>query len=73
MQREETVAYSMCTQLFEKIAREGRKVGLGLVLSSQQEKDDSDYGDYLCHEQKDRQAFSSVTAVEETDDDDLPF
>ena len=197
---EETVAYSMCTQVFEKIAREGRKFGLGLVLSSQrpselsqtvlsqcntfllhrisndrdqdlvnklvpdnlrgllrelpslpsqkaillgwaselpvlvqmnyleaaqrpksddpeywkiwtdtgenartvdwgavannwqekesdvdegmeldevdieqQEKDDSDYGDYLCHEQKDRQAFSSVTAVEETDDDDLPF
>ncbi|NLL54021.1 MAG: ATP-binding protein [Clostridiales bacterium] len=27
--------YSMCTQVFEKIAREGRKFGLGLVLSSQ--------------------------------------
>ncbi|NMA17592.1 MAG: ATP-binding protein [Clostridiaceae bacterium] len=26
---------SMCTQVFEKIAREGRKFGLGLVLSSQ--------------------------------------
>ena len=32
---EETAAYSMCTQVFEKIAREGRKFGLGLVLSSQ--------------------------------------
>jgi len=33
---EETSAFSMCTQVFEKIAREGRKFGLGLVLSSQQ-------------------------------------
>ena len=32
---EETSIYSMCTQVFEKIAREGRKFGLGLVLSSQ--------------------------------------
>lgn len=32
---EETAAYSMCTQVFEKIAREGRKFGLGLILSSQ--------------------------------------
>jgi len=32
---EEIPAYSMCTQVFEKIAREGRKFGLGLVLSSQ--------------------------------------
>jgi len=32
---EETPAYAMCTQVFEKIAREGRKFGLGLVLSSQ--------------------------------------
>jgi hypothetical protein len=32
---EETQIYSMCTQMFEKIAREGRKFGLGLVLSSQ--------------------------------------
>ncbi len=32
---EETTTYSMCTQVFEKIAREGRKFGLGLVLSSQ--------------------------------------
>lgn len=32
---EETAAYSMCTQVFEKISREGRKFGLGLVLSSQ--------------------------------------
>lgn len=32
---EETATYSMCTQAFEKIAREGRKFGLGLVLSSQ--------------------------------------
>ena len=32
---EETATYSMCTQVFEKIAREGRKFGLGLVLSSQ--------------------------------------
>ena len=32
---EETPAYSMCSQVFEKIAREGRKFGLGLVLSSQ--------------------------------------
>lgn len=32
---EETPIYSMCTQVFEKIAREGRKFGLGLVLSSQ--------------------------------------
>jgi len=32
---EENIAYSMCTQVFEKIAREGRKFGLGLVLSSQ--------------------------------------
>ena len=28
-------AFSMCTRVFEKIAREGRKFGLGLVLSSQ--------------------------------------
>lgn len=32
---EETAAYSMCTKVFEKISREGRKFGLGLVLSSQ--------------------------------------
>lgn len=32
---EESIAYSMCTKVFEKIAREGRKFGLGLVLSSQ--------------------------------------
>ena len=32
---DETAAYSMCTQVFEKIAREGRKFGLGLILSSQ--------------------------------------
>ncbi len=32
---EQMSAYSMCTQVFEKIAREGRKFGLGLVLSSQ--------------------------------------
>ncbi len=32
---EGTSGYSMCTQVFEKIAREGRKFGLGLVLSSQ--------------------------------------
>ncbi len=32
---EEASTYSMCTQVFEKIAREGRKFGLGLVLSSQ--------------------------------------
>lgn len=32
---DETQIYSMCTQVFEKIAREGRKFGLGLVLSSQ--------------------------------------
>lgn len=32
---EESTASSMCTQVFEKIAREGRKFGLGLVLSSQ--------------------------------------
>lgn len=32
---EETSASSMCTRVFEKIAREGRKFGLGLVLSSQ--------------------------------------
>ncbi|GHT97211.1 hypothetical protein FACS1894142_1260 [Spirochaetia bacterium] len=32
---DETQTYSMCTQVFEKIAREGRKFGLGLVLSSQ--------------------------------------
>jgi DNA helicase HerA-like ATPase len=32
---EESSTYSMCTQVFEKIAREGRKFGLGLVLSSQ--------------------------------------
>lgn len=32
---EATAAYSMCTQVFEKIAREGRKFGLGLVFSSQ--------------------------------------
>jgi len=32
---EDMPAYSMCTQVFEKIAREGRKFGLGLVLSSQ--------------------------------------
>lgn len=28
-------ATAMCTKVFEKIAREGRKYGLGLVLSSQ--------------------------------------
>lgn len=32
---EGTTASAMCTQVFEKIAREGRKFGLGLVLSSQ--------------------------------------
>lgn len=32
---EGTSASAMCTQVFEKIAREGRKFGLGLVLSSQ--------------------------------------
>jgi len=32
---DETATYSMCTQVFEKVAREGRKFGLGLVLSSQ--------------------------------------
>lgn len=32
---EEKPIYSMCTQVFERIAREGRKFGLGLVLSSQ--------------------------------------
>jgi len=32
---EEMATYSMCTQVFEKIAREGRKFGLGMVLSSQ--------------------------------------
>jgi len=32
---EDTPSYAMCTQVFEKIAREGRKFGLGLVLSSQ--------------------------------------
>lgn len=28
-------ATAMCTCVFEKIAREGRKYGLGLILSSQ--------------------------------------
>lgn len=32
---DESTAASMCTQVFEKIAREGRKQGMGLVLSSQ--------------------------------------
>ena len=32
---EEMSISSMCTQVFEKVAREGRKYGLGLVLSSQ--------------------------------------
>lgn len=32
---DEATASSMCCQVFEKIAREGRKFGLGLVLSSQ--------------------------------------
>lgn len=32
---EESSASLMCTQVFEKIAREGRKFGLGLLLSSQ--------------------------------------
>jgi DNA helicase HerA-like ATPase len=32
---EDISATTMCTQVFEKIAREGRKFGLGLVLSSQ--------------------------------------
>ena len=32
---EESSRSSMCSQVFEKIAREGRKFGLGLVLSSQ--------------------------------------
>jgi hypothetical protein len=31
----EVNASSICTKIFEKIAREGRKFGLGLVLSSQ--------------------------------------
>jgi len=30
-----TTASTLCTRIFEKIAREGRKFGLGLVLSSQ--------------------------------------
>jgi hypothetical protein len=32
---DEVSATALCTQMFEKIAREGRKFGLGLVLSSQ--------------------------------------
>lgn len=32
---DESTAAAMCAQVFEKIAREGRKFGLGLVLSSQ--------------------------------------
>lgn len=32
---DEMPIFSMCTQVFEKIAREGRKFGLGLILSSQ--------------------------------------
>jgi len=32
---ENQTAATVCTQIFEKIAREGRKFGLGLVLSSQ--------------------------------------
>jgi hypothetical protein len=32
---EDNSAHSMCAKVFEKIAREGRKFGLGLVLSSQ--------------------------------------
>jgi len=32
--KEESSTYAMCTKTFEKIAREGRKFGLGLVLSS---------------------------------------
>lgn len=32
---EDSQTYSMCTKVFEKISREGRKFGLGLVLSSQ--------------------------------------
>lgn len=32
---EESTASCMCTQVFERIAREGRKFGLGLLLSSQ--------------------------------------
>lgn len=32
---ENQIASSVCCQMFEKIAREGRKFGLGLVLSSQ--------------------------------------
>jgi len=32
---DDITATAMCTQIFEKIAREGRKFGLGLVLSSQ--------------------------------------
>ena len=32
---DENQIYSMCTQVFEKISREGRKFGLGLVISSQ--------------------------------------
>jgi hypothetical protein len=32
---EDSNAFELCTRVFEKIAREGRKFGLGLVLSSQ--------------------------------------
>lgn len=32
---DDLASYAMCSQVFEKIAREGRKFGLGLVLSSQ--------------------------------------
>ena len=32
---EDSIASSICSKVFEKIAREGRKFGLGLVLSSQ--------------------------------------
>ncbi|NCB26141.1 MAG: ATP-binding protein [Bacteroidia bacterium] len=39
----------------------------------QQEKDNSDYGDYLCHEQKDRQSMSNANINSETDDEELPF
>ncbi|WP_196602989.1 ATP-binding protein [Pectinatus frisingensis] len=47
--------------------------GIDEEAKEQIKKDDSDYGDYLCHVEKDRQAMSSANTDSETDDEELPF
>ncbi len=47
--------------------------GLDEEATEQQENDNSDYGDYICHVQKDQQAMSNINTGSEIDDEELPF